>query len=103
MDAKQKLAEAVERADQDGFERDDGRWVDPPTVQKAAIEIGFANAAKMDGFDIWTVVNPSVAIRDGQTLAENFERVYDQYSQVAESDEIKGRIQQLIEDAEQEG
>jgi len=103
MTPKEKILAAAEEAEEDGFERDDGRWVDPPLVQKVAIEVGFKQAADDQQFDVWSVVNPKVAIREDNTLAENFGRVYDQYENVAERPELKERLVELQEQYGQDG
>lgn len=103
MDARQRLMEAAERADTQGYTRDDGRYVDPPEVQKEAIEIGFEAAADDPSFDIWSIVNPTVAIREGKTMAENFARVIDQWDQTVEKPALKEKLLELQEKREQNG
>ena len=46
---------------------------------------------------------PKVAIREDNTLAENFGRVYDQYENVAERPELKERLVELQEQYGQDG
>lgn len=98
---KEKLEQAAEQAETDGYEREDGKWVDPMPVQKVAIESGFSAASDDPDFSIWSVVNWDVAYREGNTVAENFERVFDQWEQTVEDERLKERVVELIEQQEQ--
>lgn len=103
MSGADRVKQAAAACDEEGYKRDDGRWVDPLEVQKVAVEEGFRVAADDPDFDVWTIVNPDVALREGSTVAENFERVFDQWAGTAEKslDEsaIRDRLAQLEQDS----
>lgn len=107
---KDRVVRAAEECDEEGFERDDGKWVDPVPVQRVAIEEGFRQAVKQadstagtDDFDVWSVINPDAALREGDTVAENFRRVWDQWKSTTNRDEIKqAYMEDKMEDLEQD-
>lgn len=99
---KERVIQAAEECDEEGYEREDGKWVDPLPVQEAAIHEGFRAAAQEQNFDVWSVVNKDVALHEGKTLAENFERVFQSWSDTVERPEMKQAVMDRIEDIEQD-
>lgn len=100
---KERVIQAAEQCDEEGFEREDGKWVDPLPVQEAAIHEGFRAAAQEQNFDVWSVVNKSVALQEGKTLAENFERVFQSWSDTVNRPEMVNAVEDKIEEMEQDG
>lgn len=78
----------------EGYERDDGNWVDPLPFQKAVLEVAFKKSTRDEEFDIWTVVNPDANMVEGDTIAENGRRVLRSYKKQADGavDEIESQI-----------
>jgi hypothetical protein len=92
------LAEGIEMAERQGLEPTtdyNGRHVDPLPIQAAAIREGFQAAAKEDGFNVFTVVDPSV-LREGDPLQENFRLVFNRWEE--QTDKVAAEIANQIED-----
>jgi hypothetical protein len=85
----------AERRGLEGHERDDGEWVDPKPIQLGAIREGFCTAADEEEFNVFSVVDPS-RVRDGDTMTENFNRVYRRWSSVTEkvAEEVAEQLRQ---------
>lgn len=88
---KERVIQAVQECNESGYTREDGKWVDPIPVQKVAIEEGFRAVIRQnvgkegsEDFDLWKVINPKVALREGNTIAENFSRAFNQWANQAE-------------------
>lgn len=101
--SNERIARAAEQAEQDGYHREsDGRFVDPLPVQKVAIEEGFRKSADELTFDIWSLVDWDRVAREGDTLAENFERVVDEFKTAVDKPGLEQRVRELIEQQKQE-
>lgn len=103
FNAQRRISQAFDRADHDGYERDDGKWIDPIEVQQTAIEIGFERAANDPGFDIWTVVNPRSTLEADDPLIKNLERVFQRWDGTVDRPEMKQRLIDMKAEFEQGG
>lgn len=93
---------AADREGKSGYYRDsDGQFVDPIIVQQFVIYRGFQRISETDGFNIWTVVEPRVLV-EGDTVAENFERVGNAFTDVTEdvAQEVADQIEAMGHDLE---
>lgn len=87
----------AQREGKEGYHRDsDGKFVDPKPVQLFVIWQGFASASEREDFDIWTVADPRV-VREGDTVAENFQRVYAKWDDTTDdvAQEVADQLESL--------
>lgn len=99
---KDRVIRAAQQCEEEGHHRDDGKWVDPLPVQEVAIHEGFRRASDDDAFDVWTVVNKRATLREGDTVAENFERVFEQWDDQVNSPEIVQAVEDALDRMRQE-
>lgn len=73
-----RLARAIDRAEDDpndGFEDEDGTWIEPQSVQREIILEWFRMATGDNSFDVFGTVNERATVMDGEPLRDNLRRV----------------------------
>lgn len=102
---RERVARVLDQTNQQAYERDDGRTVDPLPVQAVIIEEAFKTSTEDPEFDIWTVVDKRPTLSEGDTLYENLQRVIDEYGRVEDRvldhPDVQEQLQAMADDYEQ--
>lgn len=72
---EQRLAAILDEVDAEGYERDDGEWIDPYDAQMRMIEEWFKLATDDEEFDVWSTVNQSANVLEGEPFRQNLRRI----------------------------